>query len=51
MNSGDRPMTSKHLWLTVLACRHLNFSAGFHMHAISAELKIYVVLVTKAFRL
>lgn len=44
-------MTFEHLWLPVLACRHFNLSAGFHMHAISTELEIYVVLATKAFPL
>lgn len=27
------------LWLTMLVCRHLNLSAGFHTHAISTELR------------
>lgn len=44
-------MTFEHLWLTILAYRRLNLSAGFHTHAISTELEIYVVLVTKAFPL
>lgn len=44
-------MTFEHLWLPVLACRRFNLSAGFHMHAISTELEIYVVLATKTFPL
>lgn len=51
MICGDRLVTFEHLWLPVLLCRRLDLSASSHMHAISAELEIYAVLVTKPFPL
>lgn len=47
----DRLLTFEHLWLKELVCRRPDLSACFHMHAISTELEICVVLVTKAFPL